>query len=154
MDFAIDKIRHSMVRIKSEIRSRSANQPFSGPFPTAALRLLILLMPSVGPSGVIRFTREGHRGGRARLLPSWRRIGSAGASPSRSMHWLEKVETNMFTGVERGSCRAKSRIRLDSRRPWSLAPHRFGSSFKRDRIPTNSDFLLYNGWPVIVQTEI
>ncbi len=70
-----------MVRIKSEIRCRSANQPFSEPFPTAALLLLILLIPSVGPSGVIRFTREGHLGGRARLLPSWRRIGSAGASP-------------------------------------------------------------------------
>ncbi len=37
--------------------------------------------------------------GRARLLPSWRRIGSAGASPSRSMNWLEKVDINMFTGV-------------------------------------------------------
>ncbi len=30
--------------------------------------------------------------GRARLLPSWRRNGSAGASPSRVMNWLRQVD--------------------------------------------------------------
>ena len=41
--------------------------------------------------------------GRARLLPSWRRDGSAGASPSRVMNWLVEVDVNMFTGVEKSS---------------------------------------------------
>ncbi len=36
--------------------------------------------------------------GRARLLPSWRRNGSAGVSPSRYMNWLGKVDEKMFTG--------------------------------------------------------
>ena len=37
--------------------------------------------------------------GSARLLPSWRRHGSAGASPSRVMNRLDKVDEDMFTGV-------------------------------------------------------
>ena len=37
--------------------------------------------------------------GRARLLPSWHRNGSAGASPSRAKNWLGKVDAIMFTGV-------------------------------------------------------
>ena len=34
--------------------------------------------------------------GSARLLPSYRRIASAGASPSRVMNWLGKVDLNVF----------------------------------------------------------
>jgi hypothetical protein len=66
VDFAIDKIRHSMVRIKSEISSRSTNQPFSEPFPTAALLLLI-------PSGAFS-TEYGKRAaqvGSIGWLPLW-----------------------------------------------------------------------------------
>ena len=37
--------------------------------------------------------------GRARLLPSWRRNGWAGASPSRVMNWLVDVDVNMFAGA-------------------------------------------------------
>ncbi len=36
--------------------------------------------------------------GRARLLPSWRLIGSAGASPSQVMNWLVEVDVNMLEG--------------------------------------------------------
>ena len=39
--------------------------------------------------------------GRARLLPSWRRHGSAGASPSRAIRELDKVAEDMFTGAGR-----------------------------------------------------
>ncbi len=37
--------------------------------------------------------------GRARLLPSLRHNGSAGASPSQARNGLGKVEENMFRGV-------------------------------------------------------
>ncbi len=40
--------------------------------------------------------------GRARLLPSLRRHGSAGASPSQAMNGLGKVEENLFAGVGHG----------------------------------------------------
>ena len=44
--------------------------------------------------------------GRARLLPSQPRYGSAGASPSQAMNCLGKLIGNMFSAVGRGSCRA------------------------------------------------
>ncbi len=41
--------------------------------------------------------------GRARLLPSLRRLGSAGASPSRVTNSLDRLLGNMFTAVGRAA---------------------------------------------------
>jgi hypothetical protein len=48
---------------------------------------------------VVLVEREVAYTGRARLLPSWHRYGSAGASPSRVMTWWDKVDGNMFREV-------------------------------------------------------
>ena len=55
--------------------------------------------PHRTPPNIFAMPSELKNEGRARLLPSWRRHGSAGASPSRVMNWLDKVDEDMFTGV-------------------------------------------------------
>ena len=55
--------------------------------------------PHPTPLNIVAMSNALETNGRVRLLPSLRRNGLAGASPSRAMNGLGKVEENMFRGV-------------------------------------------------------
>ena len=106
--------------------------------------------------------------GKARLLPSWRRNGSAGASPSRSMNWLGKVNVKMFTGVASPSrykhccglpCRdstsegpRSSTIAATGILPSEVAMHKIafaaGNRPLRRLSVSKFDFLVHDAWPL------
>ena len=109
--------------------------------------------------------------GRARLLPSWRRNGSAGASPSRSMNWLGKVNVKMFTGVASPAspsrykhccglpCRdstsegpRSSTIAATGILPSEVAMHKIafaaGNRPLRRLSVSKFDFLVHDAWPL------
>ncbi len=64
--------------------------------------VIILDKPELGLRHELALIAVGQHAFGARLLPSWRRHGSAGALPSRVMNWRDKVYVDMFTAMERG----------------------------------------------------